>query len=214
MDAPIPVKKMEDLVRKTGPYDKLIDRSGDKFRDSPWLNRWADKKDLQSVAHAFAKAGDTVQLQEKIDKARGDAAELKASVMETDRKISAYKELAVSIRNYGEYRKIGMAYGRAKDKERFFEAHESQLMIFEAAEREIRSKGLDPEKVSYEQVMDGIEKLKQRKNGTQSEYRAVSKDLRDMEKQMEMMQEYLKKGKEQREALPISPRKSGQHEIS
>lgn len=57
---------MEDLVKKTGPYDKFVDRSSDKFKESPYLNRWADKKDLQSAAHAFALNGGTIQLEEKI----------------------------------------------------------------------------------------------------------------------------------------------------
>ncbi|MBQ9605947.1 MAG: hypothetical protein IJV16_02070 [Lachnospiraceae bacterium] len=59
-------------------------------------------------------------------------------------------------------------------------------------EREIQSKGLDPAKVTYEQIMEGIEKLKRQKIEAQTEYIAVSKDLRDMEQQMEMMDGYLR----------------------
>ena len=44
-------------------------------------------------------------------------------------------------------------------------------MILDAAEREIRSIGLDPDKVSYEQVINGIEKLKEQKKEIQGETR-------------------------------------------
>ena len=191
MEAPIPVKKMEDLVKKTAPYNTLIDRSGEKFKENPWLNRWADKKDLQSVAHAYAQAGDTLQLQEKIDKARAEVSDLNTSVMEIDRRLTALKELAVNVRNYEQYKNIGTAYKNARNKERFFEAHESQLMIFEAGEREIRAKGLDPGKISYSQVMDGIEVLNQKRKEAMGKYRDVSKEFRAMEQQMEMMKEYI-----------------------
>ncbi|MBR1524771.1 MAG: relaxase/mobilization nuclease domain-containing protein, partial [Lachnospiraceae bacterium] len=35
MEAPIPVKKIEDLLKKTAPNKRLIDRSGDKFKEKP-----------------------------------------------------------------------------------------------------------------------------------------------------------------------------------
>ena len=191
MEAPIPVKRMEDLVKKTAPYDRLVDRSGDKFKESPWLNRWADKKDLQSAAHTYAQAGDTIQLQDRIDKARTKAAEVKEAVMAAERKIATYKELSVYVKNYRQYKKVSDAYARAGDKERFFEAHESQLMIFDAAEREIRSMGIDPVKVTYERVLAEIEQVSGKKKEAQAKYRSVSKDLRNMEKQLKMMQEYI-----------------------
>ena len=102
----------------------------------------------------------------------------------------------MNVRNYEQYKNIGTGYKNAKNKESFFEAHESQFMILEAAEREIRSKWMDPENVSYEQVKEGIEKLTQRKKEVQSEYRTVSGNLQDMEKQMKMMRKYL--GKDER----------------
>ncbi|MBQ9359913.1 MAG: relaxase/mobilization nuclease domain-containing protein [Lachnospiraceae bacterium] len=171
MTAPIPVKKMEDLIKKTAPYNNLIDRSSEDFKDSPWLNRWADKKDLQSVAHAYAQAGDTVQLQEKIDAARKEAADIQASIVEINKKLRTLKELAVSIRSYQDSRKYVDAYKKARNKEKFYENHESQMIIFEAAEREIRAKGLDPAKVTYEQVIEGIEKLNAQKKSAQAEYK-------------------------------------------
>ena len=64
------------------------------------------------------------------------------------------------------------------------------MIIFEAAEREIRAKGLNPAKITYEQVVEGIEKLKEQRKSVQTEYRSLSKDLKQ---QLEMMKEYLDK---------------------
>ena len=99
----------------------------------------------------------------------------------------------MNVRNYEQYKNIGTAYKNVKNKEKFFEAHESQLMIFEAGEREIRAKGLDPGKISYEQILDGIEKLKRQKKEVQTEYSTISKELRNMEQDMKMIQSYLEK---------------------
>lgn len=187
----IPVKKMEDLLKKTAPYNSLIDRSSEKFKDSPWLNRWADKKDLQSVAHAFAEAGDTVQLHRKIDNEKKKASELKVSIAETEKKIESFKELSVYVINYRLYKKVAEAYKKVKDKEKFYEEHESQIMIFNAAKSEIMAKGLDPAKITYEQVLEGIEKLTDRKKAAQAEYRTLSKGIREKEQQLQMMEDYI-----------------------
>lgn len=192
MTAPIPVKKMEDLVKKTAPYNKLIDRSSENFKDSPWLNRWADKKDLQSVAHAYAQAGDTVQLQEKVDTARKEASGIQASIVEIDKKLRALKELAVSVRSYQDSKKYADAYKKTKNKEKFYENHEAQLIIFNAAEREIKAIGLNPAKVTYEQVIEGIEKLNIQKKSVQAEYKSLSKALSEKEQQLEMIREYMR----------------------
>ena len=61
------------------------------------------------------------------------------------------------------------------------------------AEREIRSMGLDPVKVSYEQVLGEIEKLAARKKEVQAEYRAVSKEVKSMKEQLDLMREYISK---------------------
>ena len=65
-------------------------------------------------------------------------------------------------------------------------------MIFEAGEREIRAKGLDPDKVSYEQVIEGINKLKEQRKSIQAEYRSVFKELSEKEHQLNMMHAYMK----------------------
>ena len=95
------------------------------------------------------------------------------------------------MKNYRQYKKVAGAYKKAKDKEKFYEEHESQLMIFDAAKSEIKAKGLDPEKITYEQVLEGIEKLTERKKTAQTEYRTLSKDIRDKEQQLQMMTDYM-----------------------
>ena len=205
MTAPIPVKKMEDLVKKIAPYNKLIDRSSENFKDSPWLNRWADKKDLQSVAHAYAQVGDTVQLQEKIDAARKGASGIQASIVEIDKKLRALKELAVSVRSYQDSKKYADAYKKARNKEKFYENHESQMIIFEAAEKEIRAKGLNPAKVTYEQVIEGIEKLNAQKKSAQAEYKSLSNDLSEKEQQLDLINTYIEKNQIEAMYLPGKP---------
>ena len=51
------------------------------------------------------------------------------------------KELSVYVQNYQKYKKFDVHYRASKDPEEYYEGHESQLMIFGAAERHIKEKG-------------------------------------------------------------------------
>jgi len=69
----------------------------------------------------------------------------------------------------------------------------SQLLILDAADRQIRSMGLEPDKVSSEQVINGIERLKEKKREIQRKYRGLSQELSEKEKQLNLMREYIDK---------------------
>ena len=191
--APIPVKKVEDLVKKTAPFDHLIDTSQEKYQNSPGLMRWAENKNLKSVAHAFAEEGDTVQLKAKIDAAMEKASDIHFSMVEADKKRAALKELSLSVKNYHMYRKYDKGYRSAKNRERFYQSHEAQMLIFQASDRFIRSKGLNPEKVTYEQVMESIHKLEVRISELKEKQLQYSKDIKSFGDRLDMMQEYLDK---------------------
>ena len=60
----------------------------------------------------------------------------------------------------------------------------------------IKESGLDPSRVTYGQVMDGIQRMQEKSDGLKGKYRALREEVRDMEKQRELITEYL--GKEQK----------------
>ena len=106
------------------------------------------------------------------------------------------KELSVFVQNYQKYKKFDEHYKAARDPEEYYESHESQLMLFGAAERHIRAKGLDPERVSYKQVMDGIQRIQEKNGGLWEKRRVAREEIRDMMKQRELIREYMRKEKE------------------
>ena len=107
--------------------------------------------------------------------------------------MESLRELAVNVKSYREYKKYETAYKKAKNKEQYYEQHESQMLLFNAADRYIRSVGLDSSKVTYEQVVEGINKLNAKKEGLKDKQRERSKELRESERQMDVIKEYLGK---------------------
>ena len=187
----VPVRNIEDAAKKAKPLDHLIDTSEQKYQDNPGLKKWADHRNLKAAMYAYTTAGDTRTLQLKIDEKKSEISDLNNSILATDRKIEKYKELAVYVKNYHENKQYETAYNSVKNKESFYELNESNLMIFEAAERFIKSRGLDPEKVTYEQVRQGIETLTAEKETAKLTCRSRSKELKTLEKQMKVITDYM-----------------------
>lgn len=194
---PLPVKSIydykprSDINIRTEPFTRLIDTSDVRFQENPGLKKWADKKNLQAVAHAYAGAGSLAELNQKIEAANKAAGDINDEILKCEKTMTELKELSVYVQNYQKYKKFDAHYRAAKDPEEYYEGHESQLMIFGAAERHIKETGLDPEKVSYKQVIDGIQKQKEKSDSLKEKYRALREEIRDMEKQRDMIKEYL-----------------------
>ena len=124
--------------------------------------------------------------QPSADRARVSAVWLYTPVMNN-------KTLAVYVRNYEENRRFGQGYRKAKNQDQYYRINESRIMLFEAAEKNIKHMGINPSSVTYDMVMKRISELEAEKAGLDKEYSAKYKELREMEKQMSVMKQYMEK---------------------
>ncbi len=189
----IKVKTVEEVVKRSAPNDRLIDTSDAKFKGAPYLTRWADTQNLKAAAHAFAIGGSMPELQAKMDALRKELDEINEKILAGDRRIRNNKTLAVYVRNYEENERYGKGYRRAKNQDQYYRINESRIMLFEAAEKNIKQMGIDPSSVTYDMVMNRISELEAEKAGLDKEYSAKYKELREMEKQMDVMKQYMEK---------------------
>ena len=67
--------------------------------------------------------------------------------------------------------------------------------------RFIRSKGINPDKITYEQVAEGIEKLNKRASDRKQWHRQLSAELKGMEKQMSLIADYLNQSTRDRSSI-------------
>ena len=115
------------------------------------------------------------------------------------------------MRNYEENERFGLGYRKAKNQDQYYRINESRIMLFEAAERNLRQMGIDPESVTYSMVMDRIAGLEAEKGALDQEYGHKAREYREMEKQMGVMKEYMEKqGIRTREAARSDRKKSEQ----
>ena len=142
--------------------------------------------------HAYSKAGDLIQLKARIEEKEAKLTSLRSSILETDRKLSKLKELSVFSENYHQNKKYNTRYTASKNKESFYQTHESEILLYESAARFIRSKGLNPDEVTPEKITDTISKLTSTQTIRTTESRALQKELKGLKKQMDIIETYLK----------------------
>ena len=207
----IQVKSAEDVVKRSAPNVALIDTSAPKFKGAPGLTKWAETQNLKTAAHAFAVGGSVPELQAKMDELRKEMDAIRDKVLLNDKRLKNNKTLAVYVRNYEENRKYGLGYRKAKDQDRYYRVNESRIMLFEAARKSIREMGIDPDSVTYSMVTDRIAELGAEKAGLDKEYGQKLKEYKEMEKQMNVMKQYMEKqGIQTKEAAKSSRKKDGQ----
>ena len=122
------------------------------------------------------------------------------------------KTLAVYVRNYEENKRFGQGYRKAKNQDQYYRINESRIMLFEAAERNIRQMGIDPESVTYSMVIGRIAGLESEKGSLDQEYGQKAREYREMEKQMGVMKEYMEKQGIQIKETAKSEKKKGEQE--
>ena len=148
---------------------------------------------------------------DKIDALKREIDAINDRILACDKRLMNNKTLAVYVRNYEENRRFGLGYRRAKNQDQYYRINESRIMLFEAAERNIRQMGIDPEFVTYSMVMDRIAELEAEKGALDQEYAKKAKEYKEMEKQMGVMKEYMEKqGIRPREAARSDRKKSEQ----
>ena len=127
-----------------------------------------------------------------------------ASMKEVESRIADLSLIAKYATTYRKYKPLYDKYRRSPDKEKFLRGHESKIILFEAAARELKHLGAVPI-LSADRVEAELAELAVRKDTLYAGYNASKQQLREMETIKQNIDSLLPVQKEQ------EPRRS--HEI-
>ena len=103
-----------------------------------------------------------------------------ASIKDTERRMA---DLSLVMKYAGTYRQLRPLYDRyrqSRDKEKFLRGHESEIILFEAAARELKKLGAVP-LPSTESMKAELADLTSRKETLYAEYTAARKEAKEYE---------------------------------
>ena len=172
--------------QRDGRISLLIDIQNNlKAQQSAGFAHWAKLNNLKQAARTMnflTEHGITsyAELESRLAAVTGRRDTAHASLKETEARIA---ELSLVMKHAGTYRRLKPLYDRyrhSKDKEKFLRGHESGIIIFEAAARELKKLGAVP-LPSAESMEKELSELTTKKDMLLAGYRAARSEAQEYE---------------------------------
>ena len=187
----------KDIITRTGAGRTLIDTTGENFKSSPGLQHWASVKNLKTAASSYAAADNLSELQKQIDAKITEAKSARSELVEFEHEMKKVSELLLYAEQYKDNKPFQEKYKKSKDPDRYLRMHETQLILYDGAERMLRKMGLDPKSVNADEIRADYEAMQARKSVLERSYKTVEKEAKTLQQKYSNVEQYLKADKTQ-----------------
>lgn len=188
--------------QRTGRPSLLIDiQNNIKAQQSAGYQRWATIENLKRAAAtmnflAEHGIGSYEELEERCDAVAAASIRTRESLRDMEQRITDLVLLGKQIDTYRKLKPVYDRYKASKDKEKFLRGFESEIILFEAAAREIKKAGLAklPSSDKLKAELDG---LSARKTALQTELRKIQREETEYDTLRQNVDALLERPKEQ-----------------
>ena len=180
----------------------LIDiQNNIKAQQSAGYQRWATIENLKRAAATMNfltehGIGSYEELAERCDAVSAASIRTRESLRDTEQRIADLALLGKQIDTYRKLKPVYDRYKASKDKEKFLRGFESEIILFEAAAREIKKAGLT-RLPSSDKVKAELEGLSARKAALQAELRKIQREEKEYDTLRQNVDALLERPKEQ-----------------
>ena len=196
--------------QRRGKVSLLIDiQNNIKAQQSARYQRWATIENLKRAAATMNfltehGIGSYEELVERCDAVSAASIRTRESLRDTEQRIANLSLLGKQIDTYRKLKPVYDRYKASKDKEKFLRGFESEIILFEAAAREIKKAGLT-KLPSAEKLKAELDGLAARKTALQAELRKIQRE----EKEYGMIHQNI----DTLLSVPIKPIRQNKHEL-
>ena len=168
----------------SGKISLLIDiQNNIKAQQSARYQRWATIENLKRAATTLNfltehGIGSYEELVERCDAVAASSIRTRESLRDTEQRITALTLLGKQIDTYRKLKPIYDRYRTSKDKEKFLRGFESEIILFEAAAKEIKKAGLT-KLPSTEKMKSKLDELTARKTALQTELCKIQREEKE-----------------------------------
>lgn len=188
--------------QRSGKVSLLIDiQNNIKAQQSTGYQRWATIENLKRAAATMNfltehGIGSYEELVERCDAVSAASIRTRESLRDTEQRIADLALLGKQIDTYRKLKPVYDRYKASKDKEKFLRGFESEIILFEAAAREIKKAGLTklPSSDKLKAELDG---LSARKTALQTELRKIQREETEYDTLRQNVDALLERPKEQ-----------------
>ena len=170
--------------QRNGKVSLLIDiQNNIKAQQSAGYQRWATIENLKRAAATMNfltehGIGSYEELVERCDAIAAVSIRTRESLRDTEQRIADLSLLGKQIDTYRKLKPVYDRYKASKDKEKFLRGFESEIILFEAAAREIKKAGIT-KLPSIEKLKAELDGLATRKITLQAELRKIQREEKE-----------------------------------
>ena len=170
--------------QRNGKVSLLIDiQNNIKAQQSAGYQRWATIENLKRAAATMNfltehGIGSYEELVERCDAVAAVSIRTREILRDTEQRIADLSLLGKQIDTYRKLKPVYDRYKASKDKEKFLRGFESEIILFEAAAREIKKTGLT-KLPSAEKIKAELNELTTRKTALQVELRKIQREEKE-----------------------------------
>lgn len=188
--------------QRNGKVSLLIDiQNNIKTQQSAGYQRWATIENLKRAAATMNfltehGIGSYEELVERCDAVVAASIRTRENLRDTEQRIADLALLGKQINTYRKLKPVYDRYKTSKDKEKFLRGFESEIILFEAAAREIKKAGIT-KLPSIEKLKAELDGLATRKITLQAELRKVQREEKEYDTLRQNVDALLERPKEQ-----------------
>ncbi len=181
----------------------LIDTSGEKFKNSIALTKWAKKENLKRTATMYAELGNQ-NLQSKtarenrLKELREQIAQEKKTLNNLGKECSQFQAILRHAKYYNENKKYDIAYENSKDKDRYYRTHCDWLESFWTAKHWLENAGIDTDTINLKQLEEHYQTLIYDKAALTASCQANEHELRQLNNMIKSLTKILDKPNQNR----------------
>ena len=188
--------------QRSGKVSLLIDiQNNIKAQQSAVYKHWATIENLKRAAETLNfltehGIGSLEELSERCDGAAAATARVKADLRTAEKEMERLTLTMKHAATYRQLRPLYDQYRQSKDKEKFLRGHESEIILFEAAAKELKRLDAVPLPAA-QRLRAKMDEFTARRIALQSEYRKAQREEREYDTLRQNVEALLEKPREQ-----------------
>lgn len=189
--------KKKKPVAQNYSNHSLIDTSAEKFAESPGLKHWADIQNLKTAAANYSEAGSISELERQIASKSALAKTARENLVETEHQLKDFGQVLKYAEQYKANRIYHIRYQKSKNKDRYLRQHETELLLHDGAENMLKRFGINPKNLDIEKFRSNYNALCQKKTTLQQTCKSAGKEISDLNRKLDNLNQYLDRVSEQ-----------------
>ena len=155
-----------------------------KAQQSAGYERWAKIENLKRAARTMVfldKNGIAryADLEQKITELQDVNEQTAATLKDTEHRLSDLALLIKHTETYKELKPLYTEYKKSRDKEKYLRGHEREIILFEAAARELKTAGITDKLPNLSKLREEYARLSDEKDRLYTEYGSLKKRMRE-----------------------------------